>query len=316
MKRAVLLLSMGGPDSLAGVRPFLFNLFNDPAILRMPSLLRWPLAHLLSFSREKEARKIYEQLGGKSPLTDNTFAQARALEDRLNDISENQNRVFVGMLYAPPFVREAVATMRGYDPDEIVLLPLYPQYSTTTSEPALKEALKEIRKNSDSKKIKMIDRFPLLGGLIDSWVRAIKTAAQDTKDNPTHILFSAHGLPEKIVREGDPYPQECQALAQAIAARLDLTEKDWTLCYQSRVGPVRWIGPSTEDEIRRHAQARKAILVAPIAFVCDHSETLYEIDHLYREKAKQLGAPAFATARPPATEESFINDLAAQIEAL
>jgi ferrochelatase len=155
-----------------------------------------------------------------------------------------------------------------------------------------------------------------MDGLVDAWAGSIQTAAQGCEPNKTRLLFSAHGLPEKIVREGDPYPQECLATVQEIIKRLGPEFSDWRLCYQSRVGPVKWIGPSTESEIRRAAQEAKQIIIAPIAFVCDHSETLYELDMLAREKAALWGAASFAVARPPGTAGEFINDLASQIEAL
>lgn len=314
VKCAVLLLTMGGPNTLDEVRPFLFNLFKDPAIIRLPSFLRLPLAFLISGLRAKEAKEIYARIGGASPLTANTIAQAAALDKELKKETDKDYKCFVGMSYAHPLVGEAMEDIREYNPDEIILLPLYPQFSTTTNKPSLELAEKEIARKNIRAKIYRIKHFPELSGMIDVWAQRIRAAKKSfPTEQKTKILFSAHGLPESIVKAGDPYAKECELTARLVAQASGLDETEWTLCYQSRVGPARWIGPSTSDEIKAAGKKGEALIVAPIAFVSEHSETLYELGQLYRDLAKEQGVPQYEVIETPGTAEAFIKDLAERI---
>lgn len=317
-KIAIVLMNLGGPDSPKAIEPFLFNLFNDPAILRVPNWLRPRLARLLAKRRGKAAQQIYAQLGGKSPIVENTQAQARALEKALGDIG--WVRCFVAMRYWHPFVDEAIAEIKKFIPDEIVLLPLYPQFSTTTTESSLADWRRAAQTANLGIPESVVKAWPTHSGLIDSfadlgrraWERACDACPPVPQGayNPPRLLFSAHGLPERIVRAGDPYPEQCRMTAEAIARAMALPDLDWVLCFQSRVGPVSWIGPSTEQEIRRAGHDKRSLVVVPLSFVSEHSETLVEIDREYRHLAKKSDVPCFVYSGTPGTHQAFIAGLA------
>ncbi len=304
MKNAVLLMTMGGPARLEDVGPFLFNLFNDPAILRLPRFIRTPLAWLIAHARQGRAKNIYKMIGGYSPLIEQTCAQAECLEKALGDTA-----VFIGFSYTHPFIEDVAAEMAEQDFESIVLLPLYPQYSTTTTESCLKAAQQALQKNAPQSRVLTIEHFAELDGLAEAWADTIRKAKQTLPDGPMRYLFTAHGLPEKIVNAGDPYPQECAQTARVIAGKLGLNDTDWTLCYQSKVGPAKWIGPSTDSELERAAGEGKAVLLVPISFVCEHSETLYELDILFAERAEELKIRGFARAAVPTEDPRLIGGL-------
>ncbi len=309
MKRAVLLSSMGGPADLESVRPFLYRLFADPAIMRVPFPFRQILAFGIAKRRAPHARKIYEKMGGFSPILKQTEAQAEALEKKLSATGEY--RCFVGMSYAPPFIKDAVCAIHEYQPDEIILLPLYPQYSTTTTASVFKDVEKEIRKKGSKAKILKIEKFYDEPGFLETMTQNIKKTLKEAEEKgPVRLLLSAHGLPEKIIQGGDPYQKQCEDTARLIIARLGSKKWDWVLCYQSRVGPLKWIGPATEEEIDRAGQEGKAIVVAPIAFVSEHSETLVELSLEGRARAKKAGAVFYDVVPTVQTNEAFIEGLA------
>jgi len=313
LKTAILLSTMGGPDSLAGVRPFLFHLFNDPAILRVPQPLRFILAGLISRARDKKAQEIYKQIGGRSPILENTKAQASALENLL--IKEGSYRCFVGMSYAPPFLADAVKDIKAYGPDRVIILPLYPQYSTTTTASVIRDGHKWLRRHKVRAQVFVVDPFYLEEGFLRAQCETIEAELDRAQGKGTpHLLFSAHGLPEKIVRAGDPYPQQCAETARALADRLGLDRADWTLCYQSRVGPLVWIGPATDAVIERQAKAGRALIVVPLSFVSEHSETLVELGLEYRLLAERAGALSYGVAQTVGIKEAFIQGLAAKIQ--
>lgn len=310
-KLAVVLFNLGGPDRPEAVQPFLFNLFNDPAIIRVPGLLRWLLAQLISRRRAPRARDIYARLGGGSPLLPNTRAQAAALESRLNNA-----RVFVCMRYWHPMSAEVARAVKAYAPDRVVLLPLYPQYSTTTTASSIADWTRAAAAVALSVPTHGIGCYPTEPGLIEGFARRIRPAlAEASRLGKPRLLFSAHGLPKKIVDGGDPYRWQVEQTAQAVARALAMPEADWVVCYQSRVGPLEWIGPSTEAEIRRAGADRVSIVVAPIAFVSEHSETLVEIEIEYRHLAVQAGVPGFVRVPALGTEDAFIGALARLVEA-
>lgn len=313
MKRAVLLSSMGGPANLESVRPFLYRLFSDPAILRIPFPLRLLLAFWIAKKRAPHARKIYEKMGGASPLLEQTRKQAEALEKKLS--KKGAYRCFVGMSYAPPFIKEALQAIKEYDPDEIILLPLYPQFSTTTTASVFKEAEQTLSRMKLRARIKKIEKFYDESGFLEAMSENIKkTLEKTTEKKKARLLFSAHGLPEKIIRAGDPYQKQCEETAQLIVEKLGIAKLDWVLCYQSRVGPLKWIGPSTEEEIDRAGQEGKAIVVVPIAFVSEHSETLVELGFDGRARAEKAGAVFYDVVPTVQTNEAFIEGLARLVE--
>ena len=305
---AVILFNLGGPDGPEAVRPFLFNLFKDPAIIGAPALVRYPLAALISRSRERPAQANYQKMGGASPLLPETRRQAAALEALLKtEAPALETRVFIAMRYWKPFAAETARQVAAFAPDEIVLLPLYPQYSTTTTASSLKAWCKAYGGGGRSRAICC---YPTAEGLVAAHAALIEaTWAAAGMPKAVRLLFSAHGLPEKVVAAGDPYQLQIEATAQAIAARLPALA-DWRVCYQSRVGPLKWIGPATEDEIAEAAEDGLGVVIAPIAFVSEHIETLVELDHDYAELATELGCAPYIRVPALGVDEGFIAALA------
>jgi ferrochelatase len=308
MRRAVVLMNLGGPDSPAAVGPFLYNLFSDPAIIALPSPLRLPLARLIARLRLPAARQIYARLGGSSPLLVNTEAQARALEAALADGS----RCFVAMRYWRPDSAEAAAAVKEWGAEEIVCLPLYPQPSTTTTASSLAAWQKAAAAAGLAVPTRAIRGYPIEPGFVAALARLIG-AALDEEPPRVRLLLTAHGLPQRTVRAGDPYAQNVEMTAAAVIEALARPGLDWVVCYQSRVGPLKWLGPETADEIRRAGRERMPLVVAPIAFVSEHSETLVELDVDYRRLAQECGVPAYRRVQTVGTEPEFIAGLAALV---
>ena len=304
MRIAVVLFNLGGPDSLEAVQPFLRNLFSDPAIIRLPGFLRLPLARFISSRRASKAKEIYRQIGGSSPILGQTEAQARALEAALG--ADEEWRAFVCMRYWHPMTEKVVQRVRKFAPDWIVLLPLYPQYSTTTTGSAFKAWRATVaRLNTPTHSVRS---YPTDEGFISASVELVKQGLADAGAKPVRLLFSAHGLPERIIKAGDPYQTQVEETARAIAARLD--NVDWVVCYQSRVGPLKWIGPSTESEIHRAATDKVGIVLYPLSFVSEHSETLVELDIEYRHLADKAGVTTYVRVPTVGTHPLFISGLA------
>jgi protoporphyrin/coproporphyrin ferrochelatase len=302
-RRAIVLMNLGGPDSPAAVEPFLYNLFSDPAIIALPRVLRLPLARLIARRRFKAARDIYARLGGASPLLANTEAQARALEAALDDGS----CCFIAMRYWHPTSQEAAAEVAAWRPEEIVCLPLYPQYSTTTTASSLAAWKAAAAGRGLSVPTHAIHNYPTEPGFVTSLARLI---GETIGEGRSRLLLTAHGLPQRVVRAGDPYCREVEATAAAVVTALARPGLDWTLCYQSRVGPLAWVGPETPDEIRRAGRDGVSLVVAPISFVSEHSETLIELDMDYRRLAAECGVPDYRRVPTVGTEPEFIAGLA------
>lgn len=294
-RTAVVLFNLGGPDSLAAVRPFLYNLFSDPNIFNFPLgfLTQKPLAWLIARRRAPEASKGYAALGGRSPLLENTERQAQALAQAL--APHGTFEVFIAMRYWHPLTSATVAALKRRGHERVVLLPLYPQYSRTTTGSSFKEFLRECRRQHYRPRYTLIRQWHDQPDYLDAIVETLKhEAAQFPEPEPARIevLFSAHGLPRKVVEQGDPYEEQVRATYEAVKARLGWPHT--TLCYQSRVGPLEWLRPYTDDVIRAKAAAgTKQILVYPIAFVSDHIETRYELGVTYAELARGLGIPHY-----------------------
>lgn len=319
-KTAVILFNLGGPDRLENVRQFLFNLFNDSAIIRLPQPFRFFLARFISRKRGKKAQEIYRVLGGKSPLLDFTLAQADALERELS--FSGNFRVFVAMRYSAPRAAEVVKKVREYAPDRIILLPLYPQFSSTTSGSSIKEFAEKFtaEARSDEKKptVKIICCYPTEPDFISAHGNLIKQKISEIYDDDLQklrFLFSAHGLPQKIVNDGDPYVAQVEATSQAVvknlAETLCTTSIDFKICFQSKVGRLQWTSPSLECEIKRCALDKKIPVIIPISFVSDHAETLVELDIEYREIAEKLGIKNYLRVPSLNVNSQFINALKA-----
>lgn len=314
LKLAIALFNLGGPDGPDAVEPFLFNLFNDPAILRVPWPVRRLLARLISRRRAPKARGIYAQIGGGSPLRANTEAQARALEAELAELGEV--RAFPVMRYWHPMTAQAVSDIRDFAPDRLVLLPLYPQFSTTTTASSLAAWTRESRKQGLAVETRTLCCYPSEQGFVTA-IAALTRAglAAAAPHGRPRILFSAHGLPEKVVKAGDPYQWQVEQTAAAVMEALGPVEADSVVCYQSRVGPLKWIGPSTEEELRSAGDARAPVVVVPLAFVSEHSETLVELDIEYAELAHEYGIPHYGRVPTVSTHPAFIAGLAQVVRA-
>jgi ferrochelatase len=311
---AVVLFNLGGPDGPDAVRPFLFNLFRDPAIIGLPAPLRYPLAALIAGTRAKLAKDNYALMGGGSPLLPETEKQAKALEaDLAARFPDAETRCFIAMRYWKPLTGQTAKAVKAFAPDEVVLLPLYPQYSTTTTGSSLK-AWKQAYGGGPGR-VSTVCCYPVDEALVQAHAELIQAAYHKAgRPGPARLLFSAHGLPEKVILAGDPYQSQIEATAAAVAARLG-EGWDWRVTYQSRVGPMKWIGPSTEDEIRAASQQGLALVVTPIAFVSEHIETLVELDHEYREVATKAGCPAYVRVPALGVWPDFIRGLGRAVQA-
>ena len=304
---AVVTFNLGGPDSPEAVQPFLFNLFHDPAIIGLAQPFRWLLARLISRRRAPIAKAIYAHFGGKSPLLKLTQAQADTLARELAR-GDDTVEVFVCMRYWHPMSDSVAAMVKAFGPDQIVLLPLYPQFSTTTVGSSLTDWHRAAAKIGLSVPTRAICCYPIDRGWIAAQADLVGQAVADSPDE-TRVLFSAHGLPCKVVDGGDPYQWQVEQTAAAVVSAMG-GHDDWAVCYQSRVGPLKWIGPSTEDELARAAKDGTGVIVVPIAFVSEHSETLVELDVEYRELADALGLTVYIRVPAIGIHPAFIEGLA------
>jgi ferrochelatase len=304
---AVVLFNLGGPDGPEAVRPFLENLFSDPAIIGLPWILRRPLAAAIARSREPMAQANYARMGGASPLLGETEAQAQALEAALQTrLPERRVKVFIAMRYWRPDTAQAAAEVEAFAPDEVVLAPLYPQFSTTTTGSSMKAWRKVWR---GAAHVRTLCCWYDNAGLIEAHALRIQSAWEAAGRPRVRLLFSAHGLPLSVIEAGDPYQWQVEATCAAVAARLG-EGWDWQVCYQSRVGPLKWLGPSTPEAILAAAADGVGVLIDPIAFVSDHVETLVELDHEYAELARNAGVPVYLRAPVVGVMEPFVGGLA------
>ena len=308
MKLAVVLFNLGGPDCLEAVQPFLQNLFSDPAIIGLPAFLRRPLARFIARRRAPLAKKIYEHLGGCSPILPETQAQACALEEALARAGQ-QAKCFIAMRCWHPFTREAVKAVKAFAPERIVLLPLYPQYSTTTTRSSLSEWRKEAARQELKIPQHEVCCYPFEEGFVAAIADLVAEALQNTKKDVSYrVLFSAHGLPKRVIERGDPYQWQVERTVKAVIARLrnrsDLEHRRIT--YQSRVGRLEWISPATDAEVRRAAQEDKGLIVVPVAFVSEHSETLVELDIEYSKLAGEAGVPDYIRVPTVRSHPAFV----------
>ena len=305
MKKAIILFNLGGPDKLENVEPFLFNLFNDPAILNLPTLLRYPLAKLISNRRAPVAKKIYAELGGSSPILKLTKEQSSALEIKLNQTQrEDEYKCFIIMRCWNPRAKDVIKDVQLYGPDEVVLMPLYPQYSAATSGSSIKEWKDVCKKNNYHIKTSTICCYPTDQNFINAHIKEIIKKIKGLKN--FKLIFSAHGLPEKNIKNGDPYQWQVEQSVKKIVESLNDENLDWILSYQSRVGPLKWIGPSTENIIVENSKIGKHIVLVPIAFVSEHSETLVELDIEYKEIADANGCKNYTRVPALGINEDFI----------
>tara|TARA_B110000914_G_C15475572_1_gene452936 strand:+ start:103 stop:1125 length:1023 start_codon:yes stop_codon:yes gene_type:complete len=312
MKKAIILFNLGGPDSLDAVQPFLFNLFNDPAIISLPTILRYPLAKFISKRRTPVAKAIYAEMGGKSPILEETQNQADAIEKTLKHESD-EYKCFIVMRCWNPRATETVKKVKKFNPDQIILLPLYPQYSNATSGSSIKEWMKICKKEKLNVETKTICCYPTDKDFILSYANLIKEKINLNKLPETTLVFSAHGLPENKIKQGDPYQWQVENTVNHLVKKLSITNLNYILSYQSRVGPLKWIGPSTEEIIKQEAIKQKIIVVVPVAFVSEHSETLVELDIEYKKLATEHGSKDYIRVPAVTVNQDFINSLKSSI---
>lgn len=313
----VLLLNLGGPEQLEDVRPFLFNLFADPEIIRLPvPWLQKPLAWLISNSRAKQSQQNYSQIGGGSPLRRITEQQAEALQKSLAAAGQS-SEMYIGMRYWYPFTEEAIARIKRDRIEELVILPLYPQYSISTSGSSFRLLQQLWKEDPSLERIRytVISSWYARPGYVKAMAELIAQELDQLSDpSKGHVFFSAHGVPVSYVEEaGDPYQRQIEHCVDLIMKALGRSNKH-TLAYQSRVGPVEWLQPYTEEAIEELAeQGVNDLVVVPISFVSEHIETLQEIDMEYREIAEEAGIETFRRVPALNTHAGFIDDLAKMV---
>jgi protoporphyrin/coproporphyrin ferrochelatase len=311
-KVAIVLFNLGGPDRTEAIGPFLLNLFSDPAILTVPWPIRPLLARRITRARLAPASEAYAKIGGRSPLLAQTEQQAALLTAALPELSA---RAFIAMRYWHPFSREAARAVASWAPDDVVLLPLYPQFSTTTTGSSLRAWREAAAAAGLARPTRTIccwyanEAFvAALAAIVGRTIAAAR--AELAPGTRLRLLFSAHGLPERVVRAGDPYRMQIEATAASVLAVLGTEAPESRVCFQSRATPEPWLAPSTDEEVRTAGADRAALVVVPIAFVSEHSETLVELDIDYRALAAKHGVPGYFRAPTPALEPLFIAALA------
>ncbi len=295
-KIGVLLLNLGGPDSLEAVKPFLYNLFSDRDIIRLgPSFLQKPIAWFISTFRSKHSIEMYRQIGNKSPILELTTAQAQALEISLNESPDSKRhfKVYIGMRYWHPFTNKTVKQILDDKIDRLIVLTLYPHYSKATTGSSVADLKKYIQgKDLD---IKYINEWYDYPPYIDSLAKLMAEGISEYGREDFNLLFSAHSLPQSFIDEGDPYLEHIKSTIDRVLKRLgdspyNYPDLKYQLSFQSKTGPVKWLEPSTEETIENLTKSKcKNLFVVPISFVSDHIETLYEIDIQYNELAEQHG---------------------------
>jgi ferrochelatase len=310
MRTAIILFNLGGPDRPEAIKPFRINLFSDRAIIRAPIFIRFWLARFIAASSAKAAVANYALMGGKSPLLAHTQAQARALEAILGP----EQKCFPAMRYWHPFAHEVVAEVKTWNPDRILLLPLYPQFSTTTTGSSLNDWREAAANAGLAKPTTTLCCWhdapgytAAIAALVDEKITEAKAALPDAK---LRILYSAHGLPENIVKAGDPYQAQIEASVAAVQAQLTQQGAEHQICYQSRATPQKWLSPSTIETIEQAGRDKVAVIIVPIAFVSDHIETLVELDIEIRHLANRCGVPGYFRTRAPNADPAFIAALA------
>lgn len=313
-KYGIVLLQLGGPDSLDAVEPFLYNLFRDPDIINFPLsfLFRKRLARIIAQKRSPKIREHYHHMGGKSPILELTEAQAKALEERLSKTIDA--KVVIAMRYWKPFTDETIQKLKKEGISDIILLPLYPHYSVSTTGSSVNEWNRAVKRdNVGHWNVELVREYPTHPDFIASFIARINEALDrfpEEKREHVHLLFSAHGTPLKLVRKGDPYKYQIEDTVKAIM-REGKYVQNHTLCFQSRVGPEKWLEPFTDDTVERLGkEGKKNMLIIPVAFVSEHIETLFELNVEVREIAEEHGVEQFEVMPALNDHPKYIDALA------
>lgn len=312
---AVLLVNFGGPDSLRSVKPFLFNLFSDPTVLNFSfaSLYRKPLAWLISNMRDFTSREMYKKIGSKSPLIPVTYLQAEKLQNLFNR-NNLPIDVFIGFRYTKPFIENALNEISKIGYKKLICLPLYPQYSYTTTGSVQLVINEWLGRKRYGEELYFIEKWYDDEDYIASYAGLIQRALENLDLRSTEILFSAHSIPLFNIKNGDPYEKHILETTELIIRKLNWKKK-WHLGYQSKIGPIKWLEPSTDKVIKAIASKNKNanILVVPISFVSEHVETIFEIGMLYKDIAKKCGIKRFARVPALNTDKYLIQALYNQV---
>ncbi len=314
---AIVLFNLGGPTGRATIKPFLFNFFMDKNIIPFPTPLRIVFAKIISILRGKgPALTSYNEIGGGSPLLENTLAQAAALLPHLQDLADDV-RIYTCMRYWHPMADTVVAQVQAFKPDQLFLVSLYPQLSSTTFWSSLEQWQQVAKSYGYTKEPTAICCYPTEPGFIAASTEHVKTEIDKcvtATGRLPRVLFSAHSLPVKIIKQGDPYQYQCEQTVKAILAELNIPDLDYVISYQSKVGPQAWLGPQTEDEIKRAGHDKVPLIIYPHAFVSEHVETIVELGIEYAEVAHEHGVPYYAVVPTVGTHRKFIAGLAYQIK--
>ena len=306
MDKAVILLNMGAPNNLGEVELFLKNMFNDENIITVKNkLLRKFIAFMIVTSRKKVAIDNYKQIGGKSPLLKNTEKLVKKLQEK-----DNSTLITFAMRYTPPFSKDVIDRLKQKDIKEIFLLPLYPQYSTTTTKSSIEEFIKEANKASFKAKITFIKRFYKEKEFNEAIVSQIEKESKELNISKTDLIFSAHSLPKKIIQRGDSYQKEIEEHVQILSNMLEkkgIRFNNIHLAYQSKLGPVKWIGPSLEEKLE--TLSNKNVFIYPISFLLDNSETIQELHIEYADFVKKLGFESYKVCKCLNDDDKFIDFL-------
>jgi protoporphyrin/coproporphyrin ferrochelatase len=315
VRLAVVAFNLGGPDSLAAVEPFLKNLFSDPAVIDLPGFIRRPMAALVARRRAPVAKEIYARLGGRSPILEETQRQAAAVEKLLQQRGTDA-RVWVAMRCTEPSSDKVAQDIATWGAEHVVLLPLYPQFSTTTTRSSVEDWSRARTKAGLKARETLVCCYPTQQGFVDAIADLVQqTLTRRQSGVDYRLLFSAHGLPERTIKKGDPYRWQVERTVDALVQRLGITDLDWRLCFQSRVGPLRWIEPFTDTEIRKAGAEGKGVVVVPVAFVSEHSETLVELDMDYAELAQEAAVPDYLRVPTASAHPRFVEGLVDLVEA-
>ena len=312
--KAILFLQLGGPETLKDVPSFLYHLFSDPDVIRVkPTLARKAIAASIAFARKGASRKLYASIGGGSPIRRWTEAQAAGVERVLRN-SGREAIVRAAMTCSAPLVEDVVSDLAAQGVERFLALPLYPHYSLTTTKGALERSRAAVEGLVHGGELHELGSWPTHPGFVAAHAETIREEIAlfpDPRPESVHLLYSAHSIPKKLVtKEGDPYPSEVEASVAAINAALGGRSPS-SLAYQSKLGPVEWLGPPTLEKIGELGRAGTAqVLVIPIAFVSDHVETLYEIDQLFADEAKRVGIPHFRRTTGLNDRPTFLRALA------
>lgn len=303
---AVILFNHGYPDSLEAVKPFLFNVFYDPAFLTVSNPMRWMMARSISKQCAPKARDIYRELADNSSIHGETEKQKVKLEAYLNKLSNDNFKCFAFMRYWTPLAKDILDDLKNYSPEEIIMLPLYPQYSITTTGSGLIEWNKKLAKANFNIPFRVIKDYPESDFFIDTMADMINEKLKKIDQNKYRLLLCAQAIPKKTIEAGDPYQTQVERSVSALLKKIENENLDAVICYQRRLGPLEQIGPTTEDQIEKAAADNKNIIIIPISYVSECSETLVELDIQYKEVAAKAGIKDYIRIKTVRDSEKFI----------